>query len=257
MINSVRGSFSLVGSIVALCVSTLVMLGTTVVIFHVSQDKAKVNLQGQLDFLHLEGLQILSNGNHLKNLFLNQVPQIQLCFQRKGTACNTFNNRKVSPVDDSGKIKLNAFYGSNGSCAAMDPVICPFQRIAEVTFHCSSAETCESIEVALQTNYLGTQILRSQRTTKKLAARALEQRHNLSFACVGGGRFVSGIDYEKLTAKCEGMPPERLHCISELPLQGFGNQVSSECHSSPIQASCAGRGLSETGLIGGTHVCAP
>lgn len=257
MIKSVRGSFSLVGSIMALSISTIVMLGTTVVIFNLSQDKAKINLQGQLDFLHLEGLQILSNKNHLKNLFLSQVPQLQFCFQRKGTNCTSYNNRKISPVDSTGKIKLNSFYGSNGLCVASDPVTCPFQRIAEVTLRCSSADTCESIEVDLQTNYLGTQMLRSQRTTKRLAARAMDQRHNLSFTCVAGGHFVSGIDYEKLTAKCEGMPPEKLHCLSELPLQVFGPEVSSECHPSPIQANCTGQGFSETGLAGGSHVCAP
>ncbi len=255
MINSSRGAFNLIGTLVALLISTGVMLATTTVIFQISKDKAKVNLQAQVDFLHLEGLQILSNQKHLKKLFLDQHPQAYACFQDRGSSCRSLHNQVLMPMDSDGKIVLNSYFGVNGPCASDEQSRCPFQRTASVKFECSSDSKCERVQVDLQTNYTGSQQLRSQRTTKYLSARALDQRRSLDFSCASAGRFVTGIDYENLRAKCGGLPEYNLNCGTELSLQSFGQDAPQECHPSPVYMNCGSKGVSATSLYGGSGAC--
>ena len=255
MIKSQRGSFSLVGTLLALTVSTGVILITTAVMFKLSKEKAQVNLQAQVDFLHLEGLQILNNQKLLKKLFLDQYPRAYLCFQSKGSGCQALNNQTISPSDPDGKIVLNSSFGVNGPCVSGAGAECSYQRVATLRLECARNEKCDRVEIDLQTNYLGTKDIRSQRTTKILSARALDQRRNIDLRCAAGNRIVTGINYEGLLAKCEGLPAEKLNCATSLPLQGFGPQAPTECQPNPVQMDCGNRGLSATSLHGGNSAC--
>lgn len=255
MILSNRGSFSIVGTMVALTISVGVMLATTTVIFKVSQDKAKVNLQAQIDFLHLEGLHILSNQKSLKKLFLDQVPQVYACFQSKGVGCKSLDGRILHAQDPEKKVFLTSYFGANGPCQSVEKGVCPYQRVAQVKIECALDTKCQRIEIDLQTSHVGSQTVRPQQTTRFLSARALDQRRNLDFRCVAGERFISGIDYENLAVKCDGLPDIKLNCSSGFPLQGLGELAPVACHPSPVHGNCGVRGLSATSLNGGSSDC--
>ncbi|WP_415061171.1 type II secretion system protein J [Bdellovibrio sp.] len=258
--TSQRG-FSLVSALVGIGVSAIVMLVTSVAIFNLSESKRKMDLQSQLDLFHLQSLQILGNQEILQILFYNGNPQLELCFQRKGSNCNSLNKSTIQPKDPSDKYglnKLEPIHPRKGFSCTNPNSECVFQRKAEMTVFCSSSDFCEKVIINVDTQFVGPKNpngVRNHHTELVYAARSDQQRHIVDFSCSSTGVFISGIDFKGLIAKCDPLPNSNLSCSGSMPLVGVGPLAPTGCFPNPVSAGCGSTGLARTGLYSGAEGC--
>jgi hypothetical protein len=223
---------------------------------------ARANAQGTIDSLQMSGLHVGRSSRIIfEEIVVNESSDLAKCFKRKGTGCSGLATPGFKPFTAKGLKELNGTFSESGNaCAGTTPTdLCPIQRTTKYRIICSTATSCDAVELKVDTTYKKQNddvespfVNRTGRV--QVPGMALVSREAIDFSCAEAN-ILSGIDYPTLTAICNPFTGLNKSPNQE-PLNRFATNPSSSADWQELaNSNCSGFGFKDIGLGKSQPVC--
>lgn len=248
-----RNGFSLVGLLAGIAILAIVLMASAYLVVQTKTVEVRFDLQAELDRSHLISLQKTRSVKYLKK-FLNlsdvaaenvggaMNTELRNCLARNGTNCLTTNafSRQYTEVQNA---------GSTSKCSGGSG--CEVVSRIEYKVNCSSATSCESVEVQFESSFSGNNqaSFKQRKNIVKLPGILFADKARIGFNCTSN-QVMSGINFQTLQALCPNAAPRG--CPNDAPIQGYG-AASVECPQ--LVAQPCPNGMKTVGLYNGQAAC--
>lgn len=259
-----RKGFSLIGTLMAMTVSVIILVGVMYLITDVYEAKQQINSQATIDTFHAASLQTIRNSTRVRSITgVDTDPNLEACLGGRGVNCTTFANLGPRAFDPAG-LNLNGTFSSQGPCtAAPNDPSCNISRNASFSFECPTATTCTAIRILTTTNYVrsartpaSVQNITGRSSTITIPGALVVSRNAIDFSC-GSTQLVTSVDYSNLRGVCSTVTGNVSSPNLE-PLRSFGPSAPTTVYQETLaDNSCPSTGFGAIGLYSAQTSCQP